>query len=137
MRKAPLRSSGIELALALGLLACTNSHDLDQRAVGGLVGAGAGAAIGAAADGGTGAAIGAASGGTLGIAGAATTPPPHRDIDGAGQTFCSNRGAFLRRPRLEILSEVKPCRAGTTSATAAAMHNSGRGRDRTRGQGPV
>jgi hypothetical protein len=53
----------------LDLSACTNPYDLDQRAIGGLIGAGAGAAIGAAAGDGTGAASG-------GIAGAATTPPP-------------------------------------------------------------
>jgi len=73
MAKAFLAPGGIALALALDLSACTNPSDLDQRAVGGFIGAGAGAAIGAAAGGGTGAAIGAASGG---IAGAATTPPP-------------------------------------------------------------
>ena len=76
MTKAFVAPGGIALALALDLVACTNSHDLDQRAVGGVIGAGAGAAIGAAAGGETGAAIGAASGGALGIAGAATTPPP-------------------------------------------------------------
>ena len=73
MAKAFLAPGGIALALALDLSACTNPNDLDQRAVGGFIGAGAGAAIGAAAGGGTGAAIGAASGG---IAGAASTPPP-------------------------------------------------------------
>ena len=75
MAKAFLAPGGIALVLALDLSACTNPYDLDQRAIGGLIGAGAGAAIGAAAGGGTGAAIGAASGG---IAGAATTPPPPR-----------------------------------------------------------
>jgi hypothetical protein len=75
MAKAFLAPGGIALALALDLSACTNPSDLDQRAVGGLIGAGAGAAIGAAAGRGTGAAIGAASGGALGIAGAAATPP--------------------------------------------------------------
>ena len=70
--------SGIALALALGLSACTNPYDPGQRAIGGgLIGAGAGAAIGGAAGGGKGAAIGAASGGALGaVTGAATTPPP-------------------------------------------------------------
>jgi hypothetical protein len=78
MRKASLASGGIALALALGLLACTNPYDPSQRAVGGgLIGAGAGAAIGGAVGGGTGAAIGAASGGALAaITGATTTPPP-------------------------------------------------------------
>ena len=92
MRKAPLRSRGIELTLALGLLACTNSHDLDQRAVGGLVGAGAGAAIGAAASGGTGAAIGAASGGVFGAVAGATTTPPNRDNDGLAKPLLEPRG---------------------------------------------
>ena len=73
MAKAFLAPGGIVLALALDLSACTNPYDLDQRAIGGFIGGGAGAAIGAAAGGGTAAAIGAASGG---IAGAATTPPP-------------------------------------------------------------
>jgi hypothetical protein len=73
MAKAFLDPGGIALVLALDLSACTNPYDLDERAIGGFIGAGAGAAIGAAAVGGTGAAIGAASGG---IAGAATTPPP-------------------------------------------------------------
>jgi len=78
MTKASLASSGVALALALSLAACTNPYDPGQRAVGGgLIGAGAGAAIGGAVGGGTGAAIGAASGGALGaITGAATTPPP-------------------------------------------------------------
>ena len=75
MAKAFLAPGGIALALALDLLGCTNPSDLDQRAIGGFIGAGAGAAIGAAAGRGTGAAIGAASGGALGIAGAAATPP--------------------------------------------------------------
>jgi len=79
MTKAFLAPGGIALALALGLSACTNTHDVDQRAVGGFIGAGAGAAIGAAAGGGTGAAIGAASGGVFGaVAGGATSPPPPR-----------------------------------------------------------
>ena len=37
---------GIALVLTLDLSACTNPYDLDQRANGGFVGAGAGAAIG-------------------------------------------------------------------------------------------
>ena len=69
MAKAFLAPGGIVLALALDLSACTNPYDLDQRAIGGFIGAGADAAIGAAAGGGTGAA-------SDGIAGAATTPPP-------------------------------------------------------------
>jgi hypothetical protein len=71
-RRRFLLPVGLRWRWPLDLSACTNPSDLDQRAVGGFIGAGAGAAIGAAA-GGTGAAIGAASGG---IAGAATTPPP-------------------------------------------------------------
>ena len=51
----------------------TSERSVALRAIGGFIGAGAGAAIGAAAGGGTGAASGAASGG---IAGAATTPRP-------------------------------------------------------------
>ena len=76
MTKAFVAPGGIALAVALDLSACTNSHDLDQRAIGGVIGAGADAAVGAVAGGGTGAAIGAASGG---VAGAATAlPPPPR-----------------------------------------------------------
>src|SRR5262249_43522663 len=76
MTKAFVGPGRIALALALDLSACTHSHDLDRRAISGVIGAGAGAAIGAAAGGETGAAIGAASGGALGISGATTTPPP-------------------------------------------------------------
>jgi hypothetical protein len=62
MRKVALASSGIALALALGLSACTNPYDPGQCAIGGgLLGAGAGVASGDA--------LGA-------ITGAATTPPP-------------------------------------------------------------
>ena len=73
MMKAFVAPGGIALALALDLSACTSSHDLDQRAISGVIGAGVGAGVGAAAGGGTGAAIGAASGG---VAGAATASPP-------------------------------------------------------------
>ena len=63
---------------ALGLSACTNPYDPDQRGLdGGVLGAASGAAIGAAAGGGPGAALGAAIGGATGIfGGVASTPPP-------------------------------------------------------------
>ena len=71
MAKPFLAPGGIALVLALDLSACTNPYDLDQRAIGGFIGAGAGAAMGAAGGCGTRAASGS-------IAGAATTPPPPR-----------------------------------------------------------
>jgi hypothetical protein len=66
------------LGMVLGLSACTDPYDPDQRAFGGaLFGAGTGAAIGGIAGGGRGAATSALIGGRLGaVGGAATTPAP-------------------------------------------------------------
>lgn len=65
----PLQRLRQSLSLSIYEVAFPSVNDLDQRAVGGLIGAGAGSAIGTAAGGGTGAASG-------GIGGAATIPPP-------------------------------------------------------------
>jgi hypothetical protein len=73
-----ISSCAFAVGLAIGLSACTDPYDPDQRAIGGgLFGAGTGAAIGGIAGGGRGAATGALIGGALGAAGgAATTPSP-------------------------------------------------------------
>ena len=77
VKKRSIATGAVGAGMILALASCTNPYDPGQRAVGGLLGAGAGAAIGGIAGGGRGAAIGALTGGAVGaVTGAATTPPP-------------------------------------------------------------
>lgn len=73
-----LRTAMLAGVLALGVTACTNPYDPNQRALGGAgIGAAGGALIGGLAGGGEGALIGGLLGGAGGaVAGAATTPRP-------------------------------------------------------------
>ena len=79
--KSLLLSGVLAGGLALGLSACANPYDPEQRALGGAAtGATSGAAIGAAAAGGGRGATGALVGGAVGaVAEVATTPPPPAD----------------------------------------------------------